>query len=1009
MGIGSFFKSIVKVVTAPFEWLVDLFVPDIPQPQMPGDPGTEVNRRGGANYLPLVYANKSALSRVFTFFNPPNHGLVKVGAVESHISTSGDKNKYLHLTYVIDSGMQDGYFMVKADAGEFNFASGEYATIAFYNRHLGGEDDGAYSLDTTQIPFSNNTTGEWSWKYAFITANNTFVPSWHNDKNKYPGLNVFKITLRYPNDDESKDQTWTRRKPDLRFYISGLSTYENAAVTDYMGSTDSTMVSMLFHYLTDKRVGAGVPVSEIDVDSFLDVKYGASFMTQVLGLFNIDNWFYRIDTNSSVVTNIKNMLWHMACSIIYEDGKFVLRVDPNYLAYDHLTGFIGLSDLGTMLTGAGITTYTATEDDIINGIKVHHLQNSDVPYQYNITYTGIETENYKFPADPNTYNRFLQDEYGDVLRPQTDDRMIKDIPARGPGPAIKHRYVESLVNNIISLTLSPKFANIRIYDLIAIQYPLAELDGERFVVTDVSRNPDMSVTVTAKQFLPDADLGTNFSTKNIQSLIFEQNLSWKKAQLVVPVGYGYDNNTQVDEFVPGLKLPTIDNLTLSSTVADGLFIANNQWLPGINISFDEIFEPNVNTYHIYHRHAGTNKWSKMNDYTFNDEVTGTIQVKLNSSRFISGMTNYIKVVPVSEYGTEGTGATASIVVPRYRYSESVSRNYIDINTYPVGYVITETNGQLDEDKTGSSWIQLQGTIAPDNGTWGGGTWTAPADSDHSTVNTTSEVPQAVHEYLGQWGNNTSTPWAGVEYPGIAWPSVIQEATYESNSPTVFLEEGDQFHVTGSVDVQIRHIDGTTEPCRYALGWRVYDSLDNLLNTYTPDPYNDLPSGTEPGVWLVGGVANQAYAKLYIKAYGQNTDGSDSIVLYGWDLQIHRNITNSYTVNQVNTSLLSGSTGDRQVENINYRITLNDNTQTTLPAFEYPITNVTITSHLSETDVLTGSYLGQTGTAHRIKVTDVNTGSTADGTVNITFYGFPYAYMDKNDDGIYTELKIVGER
>ena len=69
-------------------------MPDPGEQSIQYQEGTTVNVRGGDNTIPLIYGN----SREWT----------RVGSTMSHMSSDGDKNKYLYLTYVLCHGEIEG-------------------------------------------------------------------------------------------------------------------------------------------------------------------------------------------------------------------------------------------------------------------------------------------------------------------------------------------------------------------------------------------------------------------------------------------------------------------------------------------------------------------------------------------------------------------------------------------------------------------------------------------------------------------------------------------------------------------------------------------------------------------------------------------------------------------------------------------------------------------------------------------------------------------------------------
>jgi len=967
-------KAAVAIVTAPIEWIVDAVTPDMPDFNA-GDTGagdqkgTTVNRRGASNTIPVVYANDRA-------------ELVKLGGIESHISASGTDNKYLYVTYVLCHGMIRKLHMNRQEG---DAAGGDTQwNINYY------ENNGAYSHDSTQS-IVMSSKGNILWKAFFGSSNNTFVPSWHNDKNIYPGLNVVKVRLEYPADDDSKDSSYLRQKPTFYFKVAGISHKNHTAINAVTSNNDKTIVSHMYDYLTNTRYGASIDSADIDTASF----------TKVFNFFNsrdVYNRFYRLSEASTVVGNIKNLLWYSACALIYEDGKFVLRLDPNYVV-NRLGLFGFVTDYSTELSNLDITTYTITEEDVIGGVMLSDMPVNEIPHQWAWSYIDTETQTSHYPSTAsaggwwspvsNVIKTLNNTIYKIDSKPGADINNIRRINTNGPDPLIDFRYWEGRVNNSISITVAPKHANVRVFDIINITYPKANLSNNEYVVTKITRNVDMSVTLDCKQALYDANNAISlWPTKDFDMLLKEQGLSMRKIKLLRPVGYGLDNNTQIDEFVPNMVLPTIANLVVDGTAKNFRKDDAGNTTPWISITFDEVQEPNVNTYNIYLRPVNTNQWELVGTTTNNT-------LKITSPLLKQGLDYKVAVSAVSQYGTPGNRVEADLFVSFAEGFEAIRREFPvldgDDADSPIGQVVDLT-GSIDLPEDGGlKWCQLQSPPVAGTGCVLG------TDADHD-----------LHD---AWENLTDVKWSDPHPLDTPAATNAEGYYYETDkSRAVKLSDNERFIWSGYADVKVDWHDNTDTSgpfACYSVGWKVYNSSDVLLFTQMPATY--FPQNNAPGAsaHVIGPIANAEYALPFFYIYGHNTDASHNVNITGYELKIHKAKQKIYR--NVDTSTLSGSVGSREllVESkwINPTITSWTKTHTFRE-----VNNVLINSAQAETKNIVGRYVGNIYSGgkfyEKINPIDINTNASTDAIVDVSVIGIPNSLQTEDENGIHKYFKIA---
>jgi hypothetical protein len=957
-------KAVVATVTAPLDWIMDAITPSMPDISTAGasddQKGTTVNSRAGDAVIPVVYGAHSA------------HNFVKIGGIEAHISASGTDNKYLYLTYVLCHGMIQNLDIYR---DELLSSVGKWTETH-------NEDDGAYSSDTTQSMVMSDK-GVVLWKGFYGSANNTFKPSWHNDKNLYPGLTVFKIRLEYPADEDGKDDTFTRQKPNPVFYIKGIDNSHQSPINSITSNTDKTGISNMYDYLTNSAYGAGIDVADID---------GASF-TKVFNYFDDrrHNDFYRLSA-STVIANIKNMLWYSACALIYEDGKYILRLDPNFVISD--LGFVGMvTDFSAKLTDLDITTHTVKAGDIIGGVALTDIPTADIPHKWSYTYIDTETHTLYYPSDSvslfggilSALNNSVYDVASKPL-PNTDN--TQEIKINGPDPKIEFRYWEGRINNSIKITLSPKFANIRVFDIINITYPKANLLNNEYVVTNMTRDVDMSVTLECKQSLRDANSAINvWPVGSWDKLLKEQGLSIRKAKLLRPVGLGLDYNTQVDEFIPNMKIPEIANLVVTSNATDFKKTDSGEWLPNVKVTFDEIVEPSVNLYKIEMKEINSNTWTPLSSgYSAETFI-------FNSFVFKQGTDYTIAVSAVSRYGTVGNRIEASVYVP-FAEGVNISRRLFTVynnglDESPIGQVVDETGSISLPEDGGLKWGNLQVPPAP-----------GCVLGSNST-----------HERYDSWEESASIRWVDAHPAESTTITELQAYYYETDkSRAVKLSPNDNFSFTGYANVKIDTYDNTDTSlpyATYAVGWKVYDSADNLIFTQIPHKYAVINAMADNSARTMGGLANQSYALPYFYIVGHNVSANNNINITEYEFKTHKTARKSFS--NIDTSTLTGSAGIRELEIKSNWIHADLSSSTYSHPFS-KINNIIITPHPSEPKTIVGSHGGMSYSNGKyvilIKITDVATNLPTDAIVDITIDGVPKTLQTKDENGIYKYYKIA---
>jgi len=964
----GFFSFITKPFKKAIDWVVDLFVPDVPQPEQPKVDNTAysttVNRRGGDYSLPLLYQGKTGGSL----------NQQKLGAIEAYVSTGGDNNRYLYVTYVLSMNSLN-YIRVKTT---FQFL--QEAHIAIWNDHTRWGD---YTFNLFKD--SDNNTYNWLFhrmkpmQYGESTAARAAsTPSWHPDKNLYPGLEVIKFRAEYPRKTGFSREYY--QKPNFEFFVTASDYSHIDRSSAVLRSCPN--IQAIYDYLLNPTYGAGLNADDIDNPSFISI---ATMYNAVKSIRY--GTPYVINTDQSIATNLRNLLLHNSCALIYENGKFVLRLDPNAIYYTTATNSSYTYSLNTWLGYADISTHTVDQKNIIGGVSFNTTPNSELPYQYVYSFFDTETRERSVPSNPNSINHILQQSLGAQNRPTPKIDNIKRFTVNASDPNMDFKYYEARIGNTINLSLSPEFANIRVYDIIRVTYAPANLSDDQFIVINMQRNSDMTIDITAKQYLGDTTLYTAFPVADIKRIVSEQNIDFKKTRLLMPAGLGI-NNTQIDEFIPNYRVPTITNLVVDSNTSMFRKDVNGNWLPTIRIRFDELFEPNIN--HILFTVTSPNRETHI--YPSTTAPYG--EFKLSGGFLKSGLTYTVELTVVSDLGTVGNSVSATVYIPYADGYTSIRKEFDINNTTPFGQIIDSSGATNLVEDGGLKWCQL--TVPPESGIG----CSLGSDPAHDLYDSWDAWEDEGAPYERSWIS---------EHPLTGCLGVNVDAYYEetSSNQRIYIKANESFTVSGSIDARVvGYEDNDTSSgnpfARASIGWKVYRVSDNSLRaTYAPPTF--ISSNVATPSPKVGPFEVDCYALPYFYVYGANTSGCDQLCLRGYELDVYK--TWSKTVQGIDTSTLSGSVGARVLDIRSY---LRDNTGVLFTNSLISTDNVIITANVAETKNVVGRVINNNNTG-TVNVVDVATNTSTDAIIDVTIIGIPMVYSIRDSNGNYTTIyKLIDQ-
>ena len=270
------------------------------------------------------------------------YGQCKTSGVLVYISTTGDKNEYLHMVIALAGHeveeIGDVYFndeLVLTGSG--SSATGKYAGYAEIYKKLGGDTQ---TVETNlEAATASLTDGKW-------TSNH-----------RLRGIAYVYVRLKW------NAEVFVGGIPNVSAIVKGKKLYDpRTSTTAYSANA----ALCLRDYLTDTRLGLAMDASEIDDTSFIVAANICDEQVQVLPL-SPTTYENRYETNGVVSTaetpdgNIGKLLSSMGGLIAYSGGKVVpyagnYRIPAVTLTEKHFVGAIN------------VQTKTSARDRV-NGVK----------------------------------------------------------------------------------------------------------------------------------------------------------------------------------------------------------------------------------------------------------------------------------------------------------------------------------------------------------------------------------------------------------------------------------------------------------------------------------------------------------------------------------------------------------------------------------------------------------------------------------------------------------------
>jgi hypothetical protein len=329
---------------------------------------------------------------------PVVYGLRQIGGVVFWAETGSDSNKYLWVGYALSEGPIEGIYQLSIEDEDITMpdmlttlnSGGQYTLNKPGSRYSGRCVfqfwPGIYKTNVYDL-----TSGDFPGNKQHLLANS---PTWRDGENVMNGVAV--LMARYEWKSEVNPQgvdnnPFSGGIPNIKVTLMGkrvqtLSLTSPARNLEYdqaeaYGSNvvrySTNPAEILYDYLRNPRYGKGMKNSELDYESFslAATKYneGVGYAPGIAGPIVTCN--YVLDTNQSIMANVKTLLQGQRGYMPFVQGKYKLKVED-------------AGNPTSMTSGSAVVVATFTKDDIIGDITFGGVERSAQYTEVEVTFVS---------------------------------------------------------------------------------------------------------------------------------------------------------------------------------------------------------------------------------------------------------------------------------------------------------------------------------------------------------------------------------------------------------------------------------------------------------------------------------------------------------------------------------------------------------------------------------------------------------------------------------------------
>jgi hypothetical protein len=515
-GIIDFVGDVIDFVVSPFTALFDIPDPNIGEQSAQYAQGVTITKSGTTNPLPVVY------------------GYRRLGGNIVFVDTQGDSNKYLYVCYALSHGEVTGLKRLFIDDNEL-----------------------PRSLFTNSDKFPNETVvtvnaGRYSGraKFQFFRGTETQAQSnllnesneWSKKRRRLKGICYLAARYEWKKIETQEDQDnnpFSGGIPRIQCDILGQKVYDIGA--NHNGSTDITNFSSatktlsynpadcLLDYLTNERYGAGLPISEIDGESFYiahnKLDQQVTYYTGAKGKVMTTNAV--IATGNKLLDNTKQLLSGCRGIMPYIQGRYKLKIEDAGNDYDIISSVTNVKfDVDENFIVGDIALVGERKNSYYNQVTVNYVDpdlqftNQQIVYPekdstLESTYLAEDNDEvlsgeFGFPTITNKYvARHIAKM---ILEKSRSQRLLNftgtpDLLAIEPGDVIRINHTRLGLTNVLFRVVGMQITQtsnvlMECVEVIATTYPFITTDEEDIPIPPKRPDPILPNPISPQPVVP---------------------------------------------------------------------------------------------------------------------------------------------------------------------------------------------------------------------------------------------------------------------------------------------------------------------------------------------------------------------------------------------------------------------------------------------------------------------------------------------------------------------------
>ena len=431
MGFWAWIANLA--VSAVVSWLTAPDVDDIEEQLK----GTLVNKASNLAAIPVIYGKR------------------KVGGTRVFVETSGTDNQFLYIALVLCEGEVNSIGNVWID--DVLSTDSRFIGDVTITKHLGADNQSADSTLTN-------------------------APSWTSD-HKLSGIAYLGIRLKW-------DKEVFSSIPNFHAEVEGRKCYDpraDSGTGDTIYTTNPAIC--LLDYLTNSRYGKGLPTTAFESEVFAGSVGTSSWhaaadkcevsVTPYSGASSIDRYSCNavLDTNLSIIDNVKTLLSGMQGIMPYTQGEYRLVIEDN------------------VSTSA---EFDFTEEHIIDGIVITGEKRSNKFNRVIVTFANPDKnwqqDQIEYPeAGSSTYTDYLSNDNSFALEKRVGLNTITNVyQAMGIARTILRKSRQNLRCSFLATSEALKCA---VGDIVTVTHSTPDWTQKPFRVMDIVLQSDGTVTL----------------------------------------------------------------------------------------------------------------------------------------------------------------------------------------------------------------------------------------------------------------------------------------------------------------------------------------------------------------------------------------------------------------------------------------------------------------------------------------------------------------------------------